>query len=194
MTVYADNSWAPWGQPGYGNPSPSTPSANYGKNIGDILKYLAGAHYNMQGVNIAPQEAISGKIDDLANAQVDENSPIFQQIYGQEKQQGQQDLAASIAEAVAQNRKLSMLGRTPLFSPERGGETTFRALTQGYQNAQDTARQRARQIIGAGQSAQSGALNSANTVSGLQEQNRAGKTRGLGNIADALPLLFKLFR
>lgn len=193
MTVYADNSWAPWGQPGYENPS-SASSPNYGRNIGDILKYLAGAQYNVQGVNTAPQEAISGNINNLANAQIDENNPLFQQIYGQEKQAGQQDLAQSIAEAVAQNRKLSMLGRTPLFSPERGGETTFRALTQGYQSTQDQARQRARQIIGAGQNAQSGALNAANTVSNLQEQNRAGKTRGLGNIADALPLLFKLFR
>jgi hypothetical protein len=173
---------------------PQEQSTNYGQSIGDILKFLAGARYNFQGQNIQPQQQIAGKIGDLANAQVDENSPLFQQIYGQERQAGQRDVADSIAEAVRQNRKLSMLGRTPLFSAERGGEQQFRALTQGYQTAQEQARDRARKIIGAGQNAQAGAFNAANTTGALAQQNKASKTLGLGNIADALPLLFKLFK
>jgi hypothetical protein len=72
-------------------------------------------------------------------AGTDINNPLYQQIYGQQKEQGQQNLAESIAELTGQNRKLASMGRVPLFDPERGGEQLFRGVTSGYQDVQNKA-------------------------------------------------------
>lgn len=146
-------------------------------NIAGALKSWAGYNYNSKGTDLGPQMT-------AANAMVDSSSPLFQKVYNQERGSAQQDLASAIAEASRQNNKLSMLGRTPLFSPERGGETQFRALTQGYQTAQDTARNRAREILGANLSAQ-------NSFAQQRDANSKKKAFGFGNIADFLPLALK---
>lgn len=118
-------------------------------------------------------------------AMADTSSPIYQNIYAQQKQQGQQNLAEAIAEMSRQNRKLSMLGRAPLFDPARGGETKFRGITQGYQDVQNQAADQTQNILGnqaknqyqmAGQNAQFA-------------QNQAGIK---GNIFGALGKIFGL--
>lgn len=162
-----------------------------GANLRDIIKFGAGAQSNFQGIDTGPQEQAQGELNHYANAMTDETDPMFQQVYGQEKQQGQQDLAHTIFELSNQNRKLSELGRTPLFDPERGGEQQFRQLSQGYQDVQNSARGRAREIIGAGMSAKGKALDAQNELSALKEKNRTSKTAGIGNLADALPFLLK---
>lgn len=101
------------------------PAYNYSKKLN---KYLAPA-----------EEALG--------AMSDTNSPLYQQIYGQQKQQGQDNLAFQVAELGRQNRKLSQMGRTPLFSAERGGEELFRGLTQGYQDVQNQAGSQTRNIL-----------------------------------------------
>lgn len=83
----------------------------------------------------------------LLDALTNTNNPIFQETYKQQKELGQQNLAETIAELQRQNRKQSMLGRTPLFSPERGGETLFRGVTRGYQDIQNEAQGSARNLI-----------------------------------------------
>lgn len=164
------------------NPFAATaqPANTPGDNIAGALKSLAAYKYNSNGVNLAPQQGI-------ANAMLDESSPLFQKVYGQERGSAQQDLASAIAEAGRQNRKLSVLGRTPLFDPERGGETQFRALTQGYSTAQDSARQRAREILGA-------SYNTQNSLAQQTDANAKKKAFSFGNIADALPSVLKLFK
>lgn len=89
---------------------------------------------------LAPAQETLDAMGDITN-------PKYQQIYGQQKQQGQDNLAYQIAELGRQNRKLSMLGRTPLFSAERGGETLFRGLTQGYQDIQNKAGDQTQNIL-----------------------------------------------
>lgn len=173
---------------------PSDSSGGFGNNIAGALKSLAAYGYNAKGQKLEPQQGTVGQIGNLANAQIDQSNPLFQQIYGQEKGAAQQNLSEAIAEAARQNSKLSMLGRTPLFNPERGGETQFRTLTQGYQTVQDTARERARQILGAGQSAQNNLLTAQNNLSQQQDLNNKKKAFSVGNIADSLPLLLKLFK
>lgn len=167
-------------------------SSSADNGIGNILKSLSGAKYNFDGIDTKPQQAAQGNLNNYADAITNQDNPLYQQIYGQEKQSGQQDLARTIAELSNQNRKLSQLGRTPLFSNERGGEQQFRALTQGYQDVQDKARERARSIIGAGSAATNTALNAQNNLTAMQEQNRQHKTFGEFNIADAIPSLLKL--
>ena len=81
-------------------------------------------------------------------AMQDPNSQQFQNIYSQQREMGQQNLAESVAELVRQNRKQNRLGRTPLFSPERGGETLFRGVNKGYQDVQNQARNQTYDILG----------------------------------------------
>lgn len=208
MTVYAQpnygaNQQFPWqtgAMPSYmtanstydsGMGAYNQPAQGYGNNIGDLLKYAAGAKYNFEGQNIKQQQGIAGDIGNLANASYDVNSPLYKQIYGDELQSNQQNLAASINEAMAQNRKAAALGRVPLFNPERQGEVAFRTMAGGYAANQDAARARARQIIGAGQNAKQNAYDAAAASSAAQQQNKKSKLLGMGNIADALPLLLK---
>lgn len=115
----------------------------------------------------------------------DTNSAGYQNIYNQQKQQGQQNLAESIAELSRQNRKLQALGRSPLLDNERGGEAIFRNLTQGYQSNQNQAAQNTQGILG--QQAQ-GYLNQA----GIQSQLAQNKAGIHGNLFGAAAKLFGL--
>lgn len=122
-------------------------------------------------------------------AAADPNSHQYQQIYGQQRQQGQENLAESIAELSRQNRKLSMLGRTPLFDQERGGEQVFRGLTQGYQNVQHQAADDTRAILAE--------LAKGQMLQGQQRGQTAANKAGinanlLGAGAKFLPMLFGL--
>lgn len=137
-------------------------------------------------LNLPKQQAkyyqpYNNTIDAMTNT----SNPMYQQIYSQQKQQGQQNLAEAIAEMSRQNRKLSALGRTPLFSQERGGETQFRGLTQGYQDNQNQAATRTQGILG---NAAQGYLQQGNLQSQLA-QNKAGIS---GNIYGGLAKLFGL--
>lgn len=122
---------------------------------------------------------------DATNAMVDTDNPMYQKIYGQQKQQGQTNLAESIAEMVRQNRKQTRMGRTELFDPERGGETLFRGVNKGYQDIQNQAADQTQGILGnaANNYLQHGAIQTQ------LAQNRAGIR---GNLAGALTKLFGL--
>lgn len=205
MTVYAQNQRFPWQtgeMPAYmtadstynsGMGAYSQPDGGFGQNIGDLLKYGAAANYNFQGQDIKQQKGIAGDVGNLATASYDTNSPLYQKIYGQELQSNQQNLAEAINEAMRQNRKSALLGRRPAFDPERGGELAFRTLAGGYANSQDQARARAREIIGAGQSAKMNAYNAAANASNAGQENKKKQLLGFANIADALPMILKAF-
>lgn len=120
-----------------------------------------------------------------ADAMTDINNPLYQQIYGQQQQQGQQNLAQSIQQLSMQNRKLSSMGRVPLFDPERGGEQLFRGLTSGYQDVQNQAATNTRGILG-NSFANNLALGNQRTQ---LAQNKAGIQ---GNLLGALTKLFGL--
>lgn len=120
-----------------------------------------------------------------ANAATDINNPLYQQIYGQQKQQGQQNLADQISELSNQNRKLSSMGRTPLFDPERGGEQLFRGITSGYQNIQNQAANDTRGIL-------NNASSNAMQQGQMQAQLAANKAGIKGNLLGSLTKLFGL--
>lgn len=92
---------------------------------------------------MAQQQGLAGEITNMARARTDPNNPMYQALYKEERGRGQQDLARVIAEAQAQNRMATRLGRTPLFDPARGGETQFRALMGNYGDVQSKARESA---------------------------------------------------
>lgn len=161
--------------------------------LSSLVRGIPSVAYSFQGRDLGPMHDIASQMGNLSNAMYDQNNPVFQQIYGQEKGAAQQDLAAVIAEAVRQNRKQATLGRTPLFDPERGGETQFRALTQGYADVQEKARNRARDIIGVAQQGLGRAYDAQNSLSQAKLQNKAMKSSGFNTIAGILPSLLKMF-
>lgn len=121
----------------------------------------------------------------IANAMLDQNNPLYQQTYGQERQAGQNNLADVINQLGMQNRKLSMLGRTPLFDPERGGETMFRGLTHGYEDIQGQARANTLQDLG-------NAYQYRNNLAQQQQKNDQTDAFGQSSIGGVLKSLFGL--
>lgn len=73
---------------------------------------------------------------------------LYQQLYGQYREQGANQLGQGVAEIQAQNRMNSSLGRTPLLNNERGSENIFRNIMQGYQGLGTQADQQTRQALG----------------------------------------------
>lgn len=92
------------------------------------------------------QEQVANQQNQLSQALMQgPSNPLYQQMYGQYKQQNQSNLADVIAEAQGQNRMNASMGRVPLFNNERGSENIFRTLAQNYQNQGVQADQQTRQ-------------------------------------------------
>lgn len=131
-----------------------------------------------QGAYYAPYQRTIASMADPSSAQ-------YQRVYTQQRQMGQQNLAEAIAEMTRQNRKQAMLGRTPLFNPERGGEMRFRGLVQGYQDVQNTAARETQDILAR--------LAQGQHITAQQQAQQAANKAGVkGNIAGAIAKLFGL--
>lgn len=131
------------------------------------------------------QEGFYAPAQRAINASIDTDNPLYRKIYGQQRQAGQRNLAEVIAEMQRQNRKASMLGRTPLFSAERGGEEVFRNLARGYEDVQDNAAESTRGILG-------GAANDYIKMGAIRSQLAENKAGVHGNMLGALTKLFGL--
>lgn len=135
----------------------------------------------------------------LAKAQYDPNSPLFQNLYRQEREMGEQSLAESVAEVSRQNRKLSMMGRAPLLSAERGGESVFRNLMKGHGEVGEQARLNtisrlsgAQQSLGRAQDAYRPIYEGEGDLSKSGYENDLTKVGAYSTIADVLRHLFSL--
>lgn len=122
-------------------------------------------------------------VRNLMTAYQNPNSKTYQNIYNQQRLQGQQNLAESIAEIGRQNRVLTRMGRSPLLDNERGGETIWRNLMQGYQQNQNQAAANTYDILG-------NAIKNQTAMSQIQNQQAAQKAGFGGGIAGALAKLF----
>lgn len=95
------------------------------------------------------QKQLAGQQQQISQALMGgPSNPLYQSIFGQYKQQNANNAAQTIAEAQGQNRMNSNLGRTPLFSQERGSENIFRTLMQQQQNSGVQADQQTRAALG----------------------------------------------
>lgn len=131
------------------------------------------------------QAAYFQPFNNTVAAMQDPNSAQFQNVYKQQQAFGQQNLADSIAEMVRQNRKQGRLGRTPLFNPERGGETLFRGVNKGYQDIQNQAFDKSYNILGNTATLQN--------QQAMQMSQLAGNKAGVkGNLLGMLTKLFGL--
>lgn len=118
------------------------------------------------------QEQLAGQQQQISGALAQgPGNPLYQQLYGQYQQQNKNNMAQMIAEAQGQNRMNSNMGRTPLFSQERGSENIFRQMMQQYQGMGAQSDQQTRGALGQamGASGQAGtAYNQLTPYSNMQ--------------------------
>lgn len=111
---------------------------------------------------------------------------LYNNIYSQYKQQGQNNLASQIAELQGQNRMNLQNGRTPLFSQDRGGEQLFRALTQGQQNMGVQADQQTRLALQGAGNQTIGGIGGYNSIA---SNNKLATAQGLSGYQGIYDLL-----
>lgn len=137
-------------------------------NAGNLLTALPGIFSAFKGVNTKNQSNIAGQQSQVANAIYNPSNPLYQQLYGAERQDIQQTGAANIAQAGNQNRLLSSMGRTPLFSQERNGEQAFRQGVMNQQGADVQAQNATRGILSSSLGGLGSAMQGANANSAAQ--------------------------
>lgn len=126
--------------------------------LGSLLQFIPSFLSLMHGLNNSGQKRTADQLAQVNNAIVNPNNPLYQQMYGQYRQQGQQQLGESISQMEGQNRMLAGMGRVPLFSPERQGETAFRTQAmsgpqigiQAGQQTQEALKNALQGLYGAG--------------------------------------------
>lgn len=146
-----------------------------------------------KGKDTRGQRQAGGQIQQLADAQYNPNNPIYQNLYNANRGAQQQDLAAAISELARQNRKLNTMGRNPLLSAERGGESIFRNVIMGNERAGQQARQTTLDQIRGAQNAQAGNYATQQGLANTGWENDVIKAQaGYGSMADLLRQLFGL--
>lgn len=157
-----------------------------------LLKTAPAAKAGMQGINLDAQRETANELKQITRAQTNMNNPLFQSLLKQNKQQGQTDLAATIAQLQAQNRLAQSNGQKPLLDQERGGESIFRNLMRGQE---EVSNQSVNQTFGQLENAQTGLQNLYGTQGNLSNadfQNKVKKVGAYGSIGDALQGIFSL--
>lgn len=133
--------------------------------------------------------ALGKNSSQLAGALSNTNNPLYQQMYGQNRQQNMQNLAQGIGAIQGENRMQSAMGRTPLFARGREGEDAFRTMAQGYQNADLQAANQTRGQIG---QALQGSAMAGNQALGQRYAN-AGQNNSQLNSFNSIAQLLKGF-
>lgn len=173
---------APQPQQGYAQPN----------NIASLLQALPSINYEMKGLNTGPSAANAAQMGQVAGAQMNPDNPLYKKLYGQYQQQGQQNLAYQMQQLGSQNRKLSSMGRVPLFDPERGGEQLFRGLTQGYQDVGNNANMMTQLALGGAGRTLGSASTANNNLALMQNTSQYQQAKGQTGIAGLLAHLFGL--
>lgn len=163
-----------------------------GLSISTLLRGIPATMQLFEGSDTGPQQAVANRLGMLSEAMYAPNSPLYQQLYRQNLNQNQQNLAQTIAELQRQNRKATVTGRTPLFSSERGGESVFRGLMQEQGAIGDRAREATLNQLGRGAQSTALAFEPFRSVSQQEYENRGRETQGFSNIASMLSSLFGL--
>lgn len=144
---------------------------------------------SLSGIDKKAQNNIVSGGQNIANAMVNTQNPLYQQLYGQFNQYNKANAAGAISAADAQNRLNSAMGRAPLFSPERNGQESFRQSVLASQNAGQQAQQQSQQALTGSANALNGTLAAANSASTLAQQQRKQQVGGYNSIAHFLDAL-----
>lgn len=157
-----------------------------------LLKTVPAVKTQMQGKNTAAQQAIMAQMNNLTDASINPENATYKSLLTSNTNSDRGNLAATIAELQAQNRKATMAGQAPLLDQERGGESVFRNLIQGQQQIGDQARTQTLGQINQGRAALTGNYATADDLANQAYQNKSLKANAYGNISDALSGLFGL--
>jgi hypothetical protein len=141
-----------------------------------------GALGNQGGINNVSK--MGNNSANLANALTNTNNPLYQQLYGQYKQQNMQNLTEAANMLQGQNRMNAAMGRTPLFARGREGEQSFRNLMQGYENNNINAQNQARGTLMQGLQGSNAALQGNMAANAAQKQQTGNMLGGFSNLAD----------
>lgn len=132
------------------------------------------------------QEELARKNAEYSAALADTSNPLYKKLYGQYREQGAQNLSKGIAEAQAQNRLATKMGRTPLLSNDRGGEALFRQLMGGYQGLGTTADQQTRSALQSALSGTGSSLSGYNAISPFTQNKNYSQMVGFNTIENML--------
>lgn len=122
----------------------------------------------------------------ISNAMNNTNNPLYQQLYGQQKEQNMNNLASATSMMQGQNRMQSAMGRTPLFSQGRGGEEIFRNLMQGYQNNDATSQQQVHNTLAQNLQGSNQALMAAQAQNNSNKMQNNSQLNSFNSIAQLL--------
>lgn len=139
------------------------------------------APYRKQQEELAQQQ--------MANSQAlsqGPGNPLYQQLYGQYKTQGANNIGQGIAELQAQNRLNSGMGRTPLLNDERGSENIFRNIMQGYQGLGTQADAQTRDALMGGVRGTAAASQNYNDLSKFGQAGNSQELSGYNTIYNLL--------
>lgn len=155
--------------------------------IGAIPSLISDFSGNTTAPYQKQQQQLAGQNQQISQALAQgPNNPLYQQIYGQYKQQNANNMASQIAEAQGQNRMNANMGRTPLFSNERGSENIFRTLMQQQQGASVQADQQTRQALQGAAGTGLQGLVGYNSITPSTIAANKGQNQGYQSISDML--------
>lgn len=133
------------------------------------------------------QEQLAGQQQQIAGALAQgPGNPLYQQLYGQYQQQNKNNMGQMIAEAQGQNRMSANMGRTPLFSQERGSENIFRSMMQQYQGMGAQSDQQTRGALGQAMGASGQAGGAYNQLTPYSNMQTAQQLQGPKDIYQLL--------
>lgn len=148
--TYGPVQYPPAGSMGYhGTAEGNSPNIGTGGgNLSSLAQIIPAIIASFKGINTGGQKRTTEQLENVTNAMYNTNNPLYQQLYGQNRQLQQQNLGNAISQAEGHNRMLSAAGRTPLFANGREGETAFRSMVQGQDNAAQLAQQQTQGQLG----------------------------------------------
>lgn len=163
----------------------------------DIMNLLTGfadnTYADFKGTNTKRTGNIADQLAQIMRAQYDTSAPMYEAAYKRNKQGAQNSIAEFLAESGRQNRKLSSMGRTALFDPERGGEVQFREMMRAYQNADNDANEQTRKQLNNASSTATNLFDIESNQAATQAQNTKRKGLAWGDIASSLPKILGMF-
>jgi hypothetical protein len=154
--------------------------------LSSLVQAIPAILTGFEGRNNKKQKAVTNQATSAAQASIDPNSAQFQNLYNTNRASSQQDLASTIAEISRQNRKAVTMGRSPLLSQERGGETIFRGLMGAQAGLGDQARRLTFDQLTGGVSNLSRASQLQGESADQDWQNKLRQVGAFGSIGDAM--------
>lgn len=154
--------------------------------IGAIPSLISDFNGGTSAPYLKQQQQIAARQNQLSQAMTDTTNPLYQQLYGQYKQQNNANMASNIAEIQGQNRMNAAMGRVPLLNNERGSENIFRNIVMQGQGAGLQADQQTRQALSQAMGGNQAAQQQYSTISPYGQAANAQQLSGFQGISNLL--------